>query len=79
MDFSHMYILLTIIVVLAIMASIVIVRRRKSVTPLKPLAGIVFAFGLAGVLFIEYRLIGYGLMAAGLVLGVIDILKREKR
>ncbi len=79
MDFSRMYILLAIIVVLAITASIVIVRRRKFAAPLMPLAGIAFAFGLAGVLFIENRLIGYGLMAVGLVLAVIDIIKREKR
>ncbi len=78
MNFSDTYILLAIIVVLAITASIVIVRRRKFVAPLRPLAGIAFAFGLAGVLFIENRLIGYGLMAVGLVLAVIDIIKREK-
>ncbi len=78
MNFSDTYILLAIIVVLAITASIVIVRRRKFVAPLRPLAGIAFAFGLAGVLFIENRLIGYGLMAVGLLLAVIDIIKREK-
>ncbi len=79
MDVSHAYILLTIIVVLAITALVVIVRRREFVVPLRPLTGIAFAFGLAGVLFIENRLIGYGWMAAGLVLAVIDIIKQEKR
>ncbi len=79
MNVSQAYIALSIVVLLVILALIVLVRRHEFVAPLRPLAGIAFAAGLTGALVIENRIIGYGFMAAGLVLAVIDIIKREKR
>ena len=49
--------------------------RPERVTPLTALA---FAFVLAGILFGDDRLIGYGLMGVGVVLALIDIVKKSK-
>jgi hypothetical protein len=43
-----------------------------------PLAGLAFAFVLAGILFGQERLIGYGLIAAGVILALIDIVKKSR-
>jgi hypothetical protein len=44
---------------------------------LTPLAGLAFGFILAGILFGEDRIIGYGLMGVGVVLALIDIVKKS--
>lgn len=79
MNISQAYIAASIIALLVALALVVLLRRHEPVMPLRPLAGLAFALGLAGMLFIENRLVGYGLLAVGLVLAVIDIIKREKR
>jgi hypothetical protein len=43
------------------------------------LAGLAWAFVLAGIIFGEDRLIGYGLMGVGVVLAVIDVFITPKR
>ena len=45
---------------------------------LTPLAGLAFAFVLAGIMFGEARLFGYGLIAIGVVLALIDIVKKTR-
>ena len=43
-----------------------------------PLAGLAFAFVLAGILFGQERLFGYGLIAAGVILALIDIVRKSR-
>lgn len=67
------------IVVLAIVALLVfIVRGMKVQNRITPLAAIAFAFVLAGIVFGEDRLIGYGLMGIGILLAVADFWNRSK-
>jgi hypothetical protein len=66
------------IVTLAIIAAIFIVNRKKPQKPLSPLAGLAFAFIIAGVIFGDDRLIGYSLMGIGIILAIIDIIKNKK-
>ena len=47
-------------------------------TRLTPLAGLAFAFVLAGIVLGEQRLIGYGLIALGVVLALIDIWHKSR-
>ena len=79
MNASQFYMLLSIII-LAIVALIVFaVRKGKNENRLTPLAGLAFGFVIAGVLFGENRLIGYGLMAIGVMIAVFDIVKRLRK
>jgi hypothetical protein len=43
-----------------------------------PLAGLAFAFVLAGILFGQERLVGYGLIAAGVIMALIDIFNKGR-
>ncbi len=43
-----------------------------------PLAALAFVLILAGILFGQERLVGYGLIAAGVVLALIDIVKKSR-
>jgi predicted branched-subunit amino acid permease len=68
-----------LLIALAIVALLVfIVRRNVRETKLTPVAGLAFGFVLAGIFFGEERLIGYGLLGAGILLAVIDIIKKSR-
>lgn len=67
------YILISIIVLAVIVLLLFVVWRARSSARLTPLAGIAFAFVLAGMLFGENRLLGYSLLGVGVILAVIDI------
>lgn len=77
MNDSQIYILISIIV-LAIIAIVVILRRKKEQKPLSKLASVAFAFVIAGVIFGDNRSIGYSLMGIGIILAIIDIVKKSK-
>ena len=77
MNASQIFILISIIV-LAIIAMVVILRRKKQ-KPLSKLAALAFSFVIAGIVFGDDRLIGYSLMGAGVILAVIDIVKKSKK
>jgi hypothetical protein len=67
------------IIVLAIIAILVfVVGRNRGENRLRPLAGLAWAFVLAGLFFGEKRVVGYSLMGIGVVLAVVDIIGRSK-
>jgi uncharacterized membrane protein len=76
MSASNFYIILSI-VVLAIVAGLAIFVHKKG-KGLTPLAGLAFAFIIAGIVFGDDRLIGYSLMGTGIILATIDIIKKSK-
>jgi hypothetical protein len=78
MNVSQMYIAVSIIV-LAIVAGLwffVSERKKSREQRLTPLAGLAFGFILAGLFFGAERLIGYGLTGIGVILAVVDIIRR---
>jgi len=77
MDSSQIYILISIIALLIIAIVIFFVRKDKKGKRLTPLAGLSLAFVLAGVIFGESRVVGYGLIGVGVLLAVIDIVKNK--
>jgi len=77
MTSSQIYILIGIIALAGIMA-VLILTRKKMKRPLSPLAGLAFAFIIAGMVFGDSRLIGYGLMGVGVVLAVVDMVRKLK-
>jgi amino acid transporter len=78
MEASQIYILISIIVLLIIAILIFFIKKNKKQKPLTPLAGLAFGFVIAGIIFGESRLIGYSLMGIGVLLAVIDAIKRWK-
>jgi membrane-bound ClpP family serine protease len=76
-DFSEAYILIAI-VVLAILVLLLVLRGKQMKTQPSRWAFLAFFLVLAGILFSENRLIGYGLMGAGVLLAVIDIIVRYR-
>lgn len=77
MNISQVYILISIIV-LAIIA-ITVILRRKEQKPLSKITILAFSFIIAGILFGENRLIGYGLLGVGIILAIIDIVQKSKQ
>jgi hypothetical protein len=76
-NLSDAYILITIIV-LTILVIVLIIAGKQVKT--RPSRGAFLAFPLvvAGIVFGENRLIGYGLMGAGIFLAFIDIIVRYR-
>lgn len=78
MDTSQIYVALSIAVLAVVALLVFLLRKNENKSRLTPLAGLAFGFVLAGVIFDENRLIGYGLMGFGLFLAVIDIFNRSR-
>lgn len=79
MNAPQIYILISVIALAIIMAIVFLVRRDKKGKRLSTLGGWALVFVLAGIIFGDDRLIGYSLMGVGILLAVIDILKKPRR
>jgi hypothetical protein len=79
MNPAQIYIAIAL-VVLAIIALFFFVNKTKTGNKLTPLAGLAFGFILAGLfLGSDDRLIGYSLLGVGVILAIIDIVRKCKR
>jgi hypothetical protein len=78
MNAYQMYIAITIVVLALVTLLFYLGSRNKPSRGLTPLAGLAFAFILAGILFGSNRVIGYGLLGVGVILAVIDIVNKSK-
>lgn len=67
-----------IAILAVVMVLVFFAGQNRGQNRLRPLAGLAFAFILAGILFGQDRLIGYGLMAVGVILAVVDIFYRSR-
>ena len=79
MNTSQIYILISIVVLLIIAVLVFFVAKNQKEKKLTPLAGLAFGFVLAGIIFGEDRLIGYSLMGIGVILSVIDMIRKLRR
>ncbi len=70
--------LATALVALAIIVMIIFWIRRKEYR-VSPLISLAFAFVVAGILFGQNRLVGYGLMVVGIILAVVEWVRWRKR
>jgi len=77
MNASQIFIAIAI-VVLAVIAGLVYFTGRRKEQRLTPLAGLAFAFVLAGIVFGQERWLGYGLLGMGVILAVFDIVRKGK-
>jgi len=74
-----MYIAISIIALLIIAALAFFVKKNKKQKKLSTLAGLSFVFVIAGIVFGDDRLIGYGLIGVGIILAVVDIIMKSKK
>ena len=78
MNISQIWIVVSIVVLAVIAFLVFFVNKNRKEKRLTPLASLAFGFVLAGILFGDDRLIGYGLMGIGVVLAVVDIFNQSK-
>jgi hypothetical protein len=76
MNASPAYIAVLLIALAIVALLVFVVRRNVKETKLTPLAGLAFGLVLAGIFFGEERSLGYGLLGVGVLLAVIDIIKK---
>lgn len=74
-----MYIAISIIALLIIAALVFFVKKNKKQKRLSTLEGLSFVFVIAGIVFGDDRLIGYGLIGVGIILAVVDIIMKSKK
>jgi len=79
MNASQIYIAIAILTLFVLFILLFVMRRANMKSSLSPLAGLAFAFVLAGLFFGDDRMPGYGLMGIGVVIAIIDIVKQLKK
>ena len=76
MNASQIYIAISIVVLALIAILVFFIGKNKKEKKLSKLASLSFAFIIAGIVFGEDRLLGYSLMGFGVILAIIDIIKK---
>jgi chromate transport protein ChrA len=78
-NLTPMYIAISIIALLIIAALVFFVKKNKKQKKLSTLAGLSFVFVIAGIVFGDDIIIGYGLIGVGIILAVVDIIMKSKK
>ena len=79
MNVSQIYIVVSIVVLVAVALLVIVAGKNRKGSRLTPLAGLAFGFILAGLFFGENRVLGYSLLGIGVVLAVVDIIRQLRR
>jgi hypothetical protein len=79
MNSLQMYIAIAVISLAVIVLLIFRVGKNPENKRLSPMASIASGFVVAGIIFAENRLIGYGLLGIGVILAVVDIYLKTKK
>jgi membrane-bound ClpP family serine protease len=77
MTMSRFYIAAVVVILVAIALMVFLTRKGRHQERLSTLGGMAFALVLAGLFFGEDRLLGYGLLAVGVTLAIIDVFRRR--
>ena len=72
------YIAISVISLLIIAVLVFFVKKNGKDKKLSPLAGLAFAFVVAGIIFGDDGFIGYILIGFGVILSVLDIVQKSK-
>jgi hypothetical protein len=76
MNPSAIYILFAISIFAIIALILFFLKKDRKEKRLSRLAGVSFAFIIAGIFFGENRLAGYGLIGVGVILAIIDMIQK---
>jgi peptidoglycan/LPS O-acetylase OafA/YrhL len=79
MTVENIYIIFSLLVLFLLVGMFVLGSRYKKDKKLSPLAGLASAFIVAGVFFGNNRIVGFSMLAAGVVLAVGDIIVKAGR
>ena len=74
----QIFIILSLAVIAAVVWLLVSTGRFNQQNKITPIAGLAFSFVLSGILFGDDRILGYSLLAIGVMLAVVDIYDRSK-
>lgn len=69
---QQVFVAVAVIVLVLAVIGLVVGKRRKG----KALTGLALAFVLAGLIFAENRVVGYALLGIGVVLAVVDMVRK---
>jgi hypothetical protein len=75
---TPVYVALAIAALAVVAVLVVVTGRKKPRRGITALAGLAFAFVLAGILFGEVVAVGYALMGVGIILAVVDAVSRTR-
>lgn len=78
MDLSQTYISMAIVALLVIVLLLFFFSGNLKEKKMSKLASLAFFFIIAGIVFGEDKLVGYGLIGVGLVLALIDMIQKYK-
>jgi hypothetical protein len=72
------FIAISIVVLVVVAVLVFLMGRNRSANRLSPAASLAFSCIVAGIVFGESRLIGYGLMGIGVIFALVDIVNRSR-
>ncbi|MGD9387330.1 MAG: hypothetical protein PVI87_03800 [Gammaproteobacteria bacterium] len=75
---STTYLAIGIAVLVALLFMVFLLGRGEEQKKLTPMAGLAFAFVIAGIAFGEARLLGYMLFTIGVILAMADIAQKSR-
>jgi hypothetical protein len=75
---ASIFLFISILAVVIAVVFVFLIRKDDRQNKLSSLAGLAFVLIITGILFGENRFIGYGLMAVGVVLSLVDIFIKAK-
>ena len=75
---STTYLAIGIAVLVALLVMVFLLGRGGEQKKLTPMAGLAFAFVIAGIAFGEARLLGYMLFPIGMILAMADIAQKSR-
>ena len=78
MNTSQSFIVVSIAVLAVVAVLVFFVSKNRKENRLTPLASLAFGFVIAGIIFADDKLIGYGLLGVGALLAVIDMFNRSR-
>ena len=78
MDASWSWIVASLVVLAAVAMLVFRAGGAGNRNRLTPLAGLALGFVISGMVFGEERWLAYGLFAAGVILAVVDMVKRSR-
>jgi RsiW-degrading membrane proteinase PrsW (M82 family) len=79
MTVENIYVVFSLLVLFVIAGMFVLGNRYKKDKMPSPLAGLASAFIVAGIFFGNNRIIGFSLLAVGVILAVGDIIVKARR
>lgn len=79
MDAQQFYFIIIIVPLAIILGLLIFMKKAKPGANPSPLVGLSFAFVIGAIVFGENRLIGYSLIGIGVLLALIDIVRKIRK